>query len=162
MFLPGECHGQRSLAGYSPWGCNRLRDETTQTMENQGLEAKGIPLRVLSLVLLHLSECPLELWPQPWRFHTRVMPLPLPFRRSPPPSPVAPSPSSLTSFPASLHLVCSTSDWLQSTAVAFQKFLKHVRFVYVMGPFCWCPVSKFLHDWLPSLASQRAPPWPVI
>ena len=30
-------------------------------MENQGLEAKGIPLRVLSLVLLHLSECPLEL-----------------------------------------------------------------------------------------------------
>ena len=20
MFLPGECHGQRNLAGYSPWG----------------------------------------------------------------------------------------------------------------------------------------------
>ena len=20
-FLPGELHGQRSLAGYSPWGC---------------------------------------------------------------------------------------------------------------------------------------------
>ena len=20
-FLPGECHGQRSLAGYSPWAC---------------------------------------------------------------------------------------------------------------------------------------------
>ena len=20
VFLPGECHGQRSLAGYSPWG----------------------------------------------------------------------------------------------------------------------------------------------
>ena len=21
VFLPGKCHGQRSLAGYSPWGC---------------------------------------------------------------------------------------------------------------------------------------------
>ena len=21
VFLPGECYGQRSLAGYSPWGC---------------------------------------------------------------------------------------------------------------------------------------------
>ena len=21
MFLPGEFHGQRSLEGYSPWGC---------------------------------------------------------------------------------------------------------------------------------------------
>ena len=23
-FLPGEPHGQRSLAGYSPWGCKDL------------------------------------------------------------------------------------------------------------------------------------------
>ena len=30
-------------------------------MENQGLQAKGIPLRVLSLVILHPSEYPLEL-----------------------------------------------------------------------------------------------------
>ena len=22
IFLPGEFHGQRTLAGYSPWGCN--------------------------------------------------------------------------------------------------------------------------------------------
>ena len=21
VFFPGECHGQRSLPGYSPWGC---------------------------------------------------------------------------------------------------------------------------------------------
>ena len=25
VFLPGESHGQRSLAGYSPWGCKRVR-----------------------------------------------------------------------------------------------------------------------------------------
>ena len=24
VFLPGGCHGQRSLAGYSPWGCKQL------------------------------------------------------------------------------------------------------------------------------------------
>ena len=23
VFLPGEFHGQRSQAGYSPWGCNK-------------------------------------------------------------------------------------------------------------------------------------------
>ena len=25
VFLLGELHGQESLAGYSPWGCNRGR-----------------------------------------------------------------------------------------------------------------------------------------
>jgi len=24
IFLPGERHGQRSLAGHSPWGCKRV------------------------------------------------------------------------------------------------------------------------------------------
>ena len=27
VFLPGECHGQRSLAGCSPWFCKRLTDD---------------------------------------------------------------------------------------------------------------------------------------
>ena len=26
VFLPGESHGQRSLAGYSPWGCRVRHD----------------------------------------------------------------------------------------------------------------------------------------
>ena len=25
IFLPAKSHGQRSLAGYSPWGCKRVR-----------------------------------------------------------------------------------------------------------------------------------------
>ena len=29
VFLPGEFYGQRSLAGYSPWGCKEL-DTTEQ------------------------------------------------------------------------------------------------------------------------------------
>ena len=28
VFLPGESHRQRSLAGYSPWGCNE--SDTTE------------------------------------------------------------------------------------------------------------------------------------
>ena len=27
VFLPGKPHGQRSLAGYSPWGCKRVRHD---------------------------------------------------------------------------------------------------------------------------------------
>ena len=30
VFLPGESHGQRSLEGYSPWGCKEL-DRTEAT-----------------------------------------------------------------------------------------------------------------------------------
>ena len=26
VFLPGEYHGQRSLVGYSPWGCKELNN----------------------------------------------------------------------------------------------------------------------------------------
>ena len=31
VFLPGESHGQRSLMGYSPWGCQE--SDTTETTE---------------------------------------------------------------------------------------------------------------------------------
>ena len=30
-FLPGKSHGQRSLAGYSPWGCKRVRHNWAYT-----------------------------------------------------------------------------------------------------------------------------------
>ena len=30
VFLPGESHGQRSLVGYSPWGCKEL--DTTELL----------------------------------------------------------------------------------------------------------------------------------
>ena len=34
IFLPGKCHGQRSLAGYSPWGCKEL--DTTKWLGTWG------------------------------------------------------------------------------------------------------------------------------
>ena len=33
VFLPGESHGQRSLAGYSPWGCKQ--SERTEQLSTQ-------------------------------------------------------------------------------------------------------------------------------
>ena len=33
VFLPGECHGQRSLAGYSLWGCKE--SDTTEVTEHR-------------------------------------------------------------------------------------------------------------------------------
>ena len=33
VFLPGEFHGQRNLAGYSPWGCRVRHDWMTNTQE---------------------------------------------------------------------------------------------------------------------------------
>ena len=38
VFLPGESHGQRSLAGYSPWGCKE--SETTEVAEHARLPSK--------------------------------------------------------------------------------------------------------------------------
>ena len=39
LFLPGECHGQMSLAGYSPQGCKKS-DMTEQLMLTLSIEAK--------------------------------------------------------------------------------------------------------------------------
>ena len=36
VFLPGKSHGQKSLAGYSPWGCKEL----TQLLNNNNKKTK--------------------------------------------------------------------------------------------------------------------------
>ena len=40
VFLPGEFHGQRSLAGYSPWGCKEL--DMVKLLELACVHSKGI------------------------------------------------------------------------------------------------------------------------
>ena len=42
VFLPGKFHGQRSLVGYSPWGCKEL-----DTTEHLHLAEKGNILTLL-------------------------------------------------------------------------------------------------------------------
>ena len=41
LFLPGELHGQRSLVGYSPWGCK----------ESDTTELLTVSLSLMSLTL---------------------------------------------------------------------------------------------------------------
>ena len=38
IFLPGESHGQRSLAGYSPWGCRE--SDTIEQLNNKNKTEK--------------------------------------------------------------------------------------------------------------------------
>ena len=45
VFLPGKSHGQRSLVGYSPWGCKSLSDKTN-------LEARSLRQGVNRNILL--------------------------------------------------------------------------------------------------------------
>ena len=33
VFLPGKSHGQRSLVGYSPWGCKRVRHDLAPKLQ---------------------------------------------------------------------------------------------------------------------------------
>ena len=35
VLLPGKSHGQRSLVGYSPWGCKEL--DTTERLKNNNI-----------------------------------------------------------------------------------------------------------------------------
>ena len=33
IFLPGKPHGQRSLTGYSPWGCTRVEHDLATKLQ---------------------------------------------------------------------------------------------------------------------------------
>ena len=55
VFLPAESHGQRSMAGYGPWGCKE--SDTTEVTEcthtnNQGLASWQKPSRLECIRLL--------------------------------------------------------------------------------------------------------------
>ena len=49
VFLPGKFHGQRSLAGYSPWGC---KDQT---------QLSSVSFRKSSEMVVPSSVCPIKL-----------------------------------------------------------------------------------------------------
>ena len=42
VFLPGESHGQRSLVGYSPWGCKES-DMAEATVHMRTVESDQVP-----------------------------------------------------------------------------------------------------------------------
>ena len=44
VFLPGECHGQRSLVGYNAWGCKES-DSTERHLTRLETKTKGGMIR---------------------------------------------------------------------------------------------------------------------
>ena len=68
VFLPGECHGQRSLLGYSLWGCKesdtKLYKELTDTVNVYPLRPSQDPAPRLHYCFL--AAPPLSLYPLPF------------------------------------------------------------------------------------------------
>ena len=56
VFLPGDAMDRGAWWATVHGVAKNLGTKQQQTMENQGLQAKGIPLRVLSLVILSLTK----------------------------------------------------------------------------------------------------------
>ena len=52
VFLPGESHGQRSLMGYSPWGCKE--SDTTEATRHACISQTCLSSELLSLYHTHL------------------------------------------------------------------------------------------------------------
>ena len=63
VFLPGEFHGQRSLAGYSPWGCRKLdtAERLTFTFTSWPLILTGICSVILKLLIHNTYEILLDI-----------------------------------------------------------------------------------------------------
>ena len=55
VFVPGKSHGQRSLAGYSPWDCKRLGHDLV-AKEQQRTAIPGTNPTSLLLIFVHLCE----------------------------------------------------------------------------------------------------------
>ena len=50
--LPGESHGQRSLAGYSPWG--HKQSDMTEVTEHTGMPPKNATKRITQALFLYI------------------------------------------------------------------------------------------------------------
>ena len=53
VFLPGESHGQRSLEGYSPWGCKEL--DTIEQLTLTYLVLNELLMSRFSIKISHLT-----------------------------------------------------------------------------------------------------------
>ena len=75
-FLPEKFHGQRSLAGYSPWGSQRLRHDWAHTHKQFNLSQVWSLLFVFFLFLPHYTACEIfvlqlgiePMCPQNWEY----------------------------------------------------------------------------------------------
>ena len=59
VFLPGESHGQRSLAGYSPWG--HKESDTTAIITHNSAKFHFLPVKNPSVFFKKTKTEPLEI-----------------------------------------------------------------------------------------------------
>ena len=67
VFLPGKSHGQRSLAGYTPWGLKQ--SNMTKRMKNNSSNTGGHPPSTRQVPTLSSPEGPAGTFEKVWRFH---------------------------------------------------------------------------------------------
>ena len=66
VFLPGECHGQRRLVGYSPWG----RKESRHSLATK--KPQVVLLTILTRYVFHLDLRPISVAYHHWRKMTSI------------------------------------------------------------------------------------------
>ena len=79
LFMPGEFHGQRSLAGYSPWGCKEL--DTTEYTYTQNSVRNGLSWWLSGKEsACQCGKCEFDPWVRkiPWRRKWQPTPVLLP------------------------------------------------------------------------------------
>ena len=60
VFLPGEFHGQRSLADYSPFGCKESDRTERRTHTSKETEQVGLKLNIQKTKIM--ASCPITSW----------------------------------------------------------------------------------------------------
>ena len=111
VFLPGKSHGQRSLAGYSPWGRNETQTERLTLS--------------LYLVLHVVDQDSFLNIPSSWLLHISIWGFPLT------PSGQSSVFSSVLSLSLSTPLVCASPYWHS---------LRFCTDLYFLLIFFWCGV----------------------
>ena len=98
VFLPGKSHGQRSLVGYHPWGCKRVRHDlsTEQQQWVLHLGSRGGQATPASFQVAPLREAADLCWGHGQAHFTIAFPT----------SPICSHPSSITSQLLLCHTVC--------------------------------------------------------
>ena len=60
--LPGESHGQRSPAGYSPWGLNRVAEDIGAKQQQQQVTRPHVPNLKLSHAATKIQDASCRSW----------------------------------------------------------------------------------------------------
>ena len=58
VFLPGKSHGQRSLAGYSPWGHKESTQNYIHTDTNEGMRNGELRIKPEDFISVHSPRLP--------------------------------------------------------------------------------------------------------